>query len=37
MGDIKMHYGNRLRLDVRYPGKPARGRRNRRRKSRCIT
>lgn len=25
MGDIKMRYGNRLRLDVRYPGKPARG------------
>lgn len=24
MGDVKMHY-NRLRLDVRYPGKPNRG------------
>ena len=25
MGDVKMHYGARLRLDVRYPGKPDRG------------
>lgn len=25
MGDVKLHYGNRLRLDVRYPGKPDRG------------
>jgi hypothetical protein len=25
MGDVKLNYGNRLRLDVRYPGKPARG------------
>jgi hypothetical protein len=25
MGDVKLHYGNRLRLDVRYPGKPPRG------------
>ena len=25
MGDVKLHYGPRLRLDGRYPGKPARG------------
>jgi len=25
MGDVKLCYGPRLRLDVRYPGKPARG------------
>ena len=25
MGDIKLRYGNRLRLDVRYPGKPNNG------------
>ena len=25
MGDVKLHYGNRLRLDVRYPGKPNKG------------